>query len=83
MCVYQGVTVSDEQLKRTYLEEEDIGERLGTEDPEEIRHQEPEGETPVPWPSHSASSWAEIPHRSPYCRRSCRMLLLLHSVERE
>ncbi|XP_031439034.1 condensin-2 complex subunit H2 isoform X2 [Clupea harengus] len=39
-----GVTVSDEQLKRTYLEEEDIGERLGTEDPEEIRHQEPEGD---------------------------------------
>ncbi|XP_076153009.1 condensin-2 complex subunit H2 [Alosa pseudoharengus] len=38
-----GVPVSDEQLRRTYLEEEDVGENHEAEDPEELRHQEPEG----------------------------------------
>ncbi|XP_062374190.1 condensin-2 complex subunit H2 [Sardina pilchardus] len=39
-----GVPVSDEQLRRTYLEEEeDAGEHQEAEDPEELRHQEPDG----------------------------------------
>lgn len=38
-----GVTVSEEQLRRTYLEEDEVIENQEAEDPEELRHQDPDG----------------------------------------